>query len=79
MLRRSLPEGIEDPAVFGLVVAKHVEIAVVRADLKALVSGSIPLVQNFLHFKYRRVFLQAPETARPFIRLMPGITFNVKF
>jgi hypothetical protein len=73
-----LAEGIEDPEVVGFVVAKDVEIPVVGADLKAPVAQSIPLVQDLGHFKGAGILSQGPEAERPFVRLIPGVTFDVE-
>jgi hypothetical protein len=73
-----LAEGIKHPQVLTFVVTKDVKIAVIRADLKAPVSQSIPLVQDLGHFKRAGVLSMGPESDGPFVRLVPGITFNVE-
>ena len=43
-------KGIEEPAVLIDLMAEDVDVAIIRPDLEALVSHTVPLVQNFLDF-----------------------------
>jgi hypothetical protein len=61
-------------------MAKNIDVAIICSDLEALVSHTIPLVQDFLDFILWRVRLPRKGKAqRPFVRAVAGITFHSEF
>jgi len=77
-LRVHAAECIERPSVSAFVVAKDIEITVIRSDLKAPVTRAVPLVHDLLHLKRGSAPSTRPESDGTFIRLIPGITFNLE-
>ena len=70
-LGRAPPEGIKQPAILCLLMAKNVEVAVVCQNLETLVTNAIPLIQDLFYFDYPSTGLVCEaETEGPFIRLV---------
>jgi hypothetical protein len=73
----TLAIGIEAPAIVGEIVAKDINVSIVGADFKALVTNAVPLVHNFPHFKIPGVRAgQERKTSRPLIGPKAGIAFH---
>jgi len=70
-LGRAPPEGIKQPAIVCLLMAKNVEVAVVCQNLETVVANAIPLIQDLFYFDYLSAGLVSEaETEGPFIRLV---------
>jgi hypothetical protein len=59
-------------------VAQNVEVTVVGADPKALIFGTVPLVEDFLHLEDARVRYLRAEAERPFVGLISGVTLDLE-
>ena len=70
-LGRAPPEGVKQPAILRLLMAKNVEVAVVCQNLETVVANAIPLIQDLFYFDYLSTGLVCEaETEGPFIRLV---------
>jgi len=71
---------IEAPAVFTLLMAEDVDVAIIRPDLEALVSHAVPLVKEFGDFVLS-LALSSPkgEAQGPLVRPKAGIAFHLQF
>ncbi len=78
-LRNKPTERIQRPAIRTFIVAKDVEIAVVSTNLKALVTRSVPLVQDLFHLKSGSLLSTRPEADRALVGLVSGVTLDMEF
>ena len=64
-------EGVQQPDILRLLMAKNVEIAVVCKNPETLIANAVPLVQDLSHFDYPSIGLVCEaETEGPLVRLV---------
>jgi hypothetical protein len=60
-------------------MTKNIKVAVVGYDLETLVVNAIPLIEDLSNFEYLSFGLVPKrETERSLIRLVPGVTLDLK-
>jgi hypothetical protein len=70
-------EGVQQPIILPLLMAKDVEVPVVCQDLETLVAKPIPLIQDLLDFEDLSPGLVSKgKPEGPFIGLVSGVTFD---
>lgn len=71
-------ERIQNPFIFLLVMAKNVDVAVIRAQPETAVSTAVPLVQDLHHLKHPGMLCVGTEPKGPFVSLVASVTLNVQ-
>jgi len=71
-------ERIQNPLVFPLVMAKDIEIAVIRTYPETTIPDAVPPVQDLQNFKRPGPFGPGTEAKGPFVCFVAGVTLNVE-
>jgi hypothetical protein len=70
-------EGVQQPDILRLLMAKNVEIAVIGQHLETLIAHAVPLIQDFFDFEHASAGLVLEGKPKwPFIGLVAGIAFD---
>jgi len=70
-------EGVQQPDILRLLMAKNVKIAVIGQHLETLIAHAVPLIQDFFDFEHSSAGLVLEGKPKwPFIGLVAGITFD---
>jgi len=71
-------EGVQQPIILLLLMAKDVEVLIVGQNLETLVTNTIPLIEDLSDFEDpSRGLISNREPERPLIGFVAGVTFNL--
>jgi len=72
-------EGVQQPIILLLLMAKDVEVVIVSQNLETLVTNTIPLIKDLPDFEDPSPGLFSNgEPERPFIGLVAGVAFDLE-
>ena len=72
-------EGVQQPIILHLLMAKDVEVVIVGQNLETLITNTIPLIEDLSDFEDPSPGLVSNrEPERPFIGLVAGVAFDLQ-